>query len=127
MNLRRHRRATLQVYRNAKNRIRKTRAVQVGLRSRRSSLEGAYSIWQRGDDVSRAAKETEGVVETKGRNAVFPLCVADWERAIEINTAVVEGVSQGDGVEVKRSDEIGAWRKILGAEHMQRTQYQRYC
>jgi hypothetical protein len=44
----------------------------------RGSLEGSYSVGQRDEDVGRATKEAEGVVEIEDRYAVFSLCVARW-------------------------------------------------
>ena len=61
------------------------------------------------------------MVVVEDRYAVFPLCVADWEHAIEIDTAVVEGPGQSDGVGVDRRDEIGAGRKVLGTDYPRRT------
>lgn len=53
-----------------------------------------------------------------------PFASLAGERAVEIDTAVVEGICQRDCVEMKRCDDIGAGRKVLGSKHLQRTQQQ---
>jgi len=58
------------------------------------------------------------VVVAKDWDAVSALGIAYWERAIEIDTAVVEGPGQRDRVGMERRDDVGAWRKVLGANRL---------
>ena len=56
--------------------------------------------------------------------AVFPLCIAEWERAIEIDTAIVEGPGWRDCIGMERRDDVGARREILGEKNLEWTKCQ---
>ena len=53
--------------------------------------------------------------------AVCPGGPTDGERAIEVNTAVVESVRQRNRVGMKRSNDIGSRREILGVNRLHGT------
>ena len=71
--------------------------------------------------LAERPKRLERVVVAEDRNAVCPCCVADGERAIEIDAAVVEGLGQRDCVGMERRDEIGAGSKVLCSKKRRQT------
>jgi hypothetical protein len=56
------------------------------------------------------------MVVANDRDAVFPFCIGDRERAIEIDVTVVEGAGEKKCVGMQWRDDIGSGREVLGSK-----------
>src|SRR5450755_4637730 len=112
---------SLQVHRQPVGRVAQPGAVEPYRHFSNISVEGPHRVRQRGHDVGEVPEHVEGVVVAEHRYVVGSSRVVNWKRRTEQEAAIIKAVGQGDGIGVKRRDDVSARGEILSAKQLERT------
>jgi len=108
-----HRRATKQVNGEAECGIEQARSVNRSRLSRNSALKIPHRVRQRSRKVCGTSKEIQGVIVAEGRNVVSAGCIADRNRAVEVQASGVEAPGDRNRIGMHRRYYISARGQVL--------------